>query len=198
MKGKTRLVILIALLASVLWGGMVSVRAADPVTLNLVKAYVVVLNDGRLDVKYSLTFTEHESRDKISNLGPFDTPHTIVSSQGSGPAGPFVVTLAPGDKANYYRLNFERPTRAGEQYTVEVRYTVDRSVFDTTTVKDREYKAIGWAPFQWDLPIEKLELDYVLPIEIPSDITQPEQVTDEVVDATGLLVEDTSQYDRWI
>ena len=49
----------------------------DPVTLDKVDAYVVVLNDGRLNVRYTLTFTELESgRDRIRELGPFpELPH---------------------------------------------------------------------------------------------------------------------------
>ena len=172
--------------------------AADPVTLNNVDIRVVVLGDGRLDVRYTLTFTENESRDRISYLGPFATPHEIVASSGEGPDGPFTVTAVPSDRDNHYQINFERRTRQGEQYDVMVRYTVDRSVFDETTVDGVEYRAIGWAPFQWDLPIEKMILQYVLPVELPADVTTPEQVTDEVVDATGLLVTDTSDFERWV
>ncbi|HUV94324.1 MAG TPA: hypothetical protein VMX14_05770, partial [Anaerolineae bacterium] len=164
---------------------------AQPVSLDKVFVYVVVLNDGRLNVRYTLSFTELESgRDKISEMGPFPQDHTIISSSGKGPDGPFTVSLSGGPQS--YQVNFENRTRKGEQYDVTVQYTVDRSVFDETKVEGQPYRAIGWAPFQWSLPIGSQEIQYVLPIELPPGITEAEQVTDEIVDATRLLVEDTS------
>jgi len=135
----------------------------DPVTINNVDVYVVVLSDGRLDVRYTLTFTENEAgRDRITEMGPFTQPHTIVSASGSGPDGAFTVNLTRGPE--FYQLNFERPTRRGEQYEVQVRYEIDRSVFDDTQIEGQPYRVIGWAPFEWSLPIERQEIRYILPL----------------------------------
>src|SRR4030042_5701092 len=116
-------------------------------------------------------------------MAPFPSSHTIVSSSGQGPDGAFTATLSGGPQ--FYQVNFERSTRQGQQYKVLVRYTVDRSVFDETTFEGKEYRVIGWAPFEWALPIQRQEIRYILPIELPPGITEAEQVTDAIVDATG-------------
>ena len=55
-------IVLLALLVGALCAGVAPVHAADPVTIDVARGYVVVLNDGRLDVEYSLIFTENEGR----------------------------------------------------------------------------------------------------------------------------------------
>ncbi|NLG27586.1 MAG: hypothetical protein GX557_06720, partial [Chloroflexi bacterium] len=191
----TLLVALLVAPVAARWG---VAAQSDPITLDLVDNYVTVLSDGRLNVRYTLTFTELEAgRDRFRAVGPFPDNHTIVSSSGSGPDGVFTVTLS-GDGRPYYQVNFERSTRKGQQYEVMIRYTVDRSVFDETTYQGQSYRAIGWAPFEWSLPITRQEIRYILPLELPDGITQAEQVTDEIVNASGLLVNDTSGYDRWV
>ncbi|MFP3897420.1 MAG: hypothetical protein ACLFV5_11385, partial [Anaerolineales bacterium] len=190
-------IFLVLILFVTLLGLVSPCLAQDPVILDNVDAYVVVLNDGRMNVLYTLIFTEREDgRDRIRELGPFPQDHTIVSASGQGPDGAFSVNLSGGPE--YYQVNFERPTRRNQQYEVAIRYTVDRSVFDETTIKGDPYRIIGWAPFQWGLPIARQEIRYVLPIELPEGVTEAEQVTDEIVDATGLIVEDTSAFDRWV
>ncbi|MCE5259177.1 MAG: DUF2207 domain-containing protein, partial [Chloroflexi bacterium] len=172
-------------------------RAADPVALDKAESYVVVLADGRLDIKYTLTFTElANGRNKISQIGPFDADSTIVSASGDGPDGVFTVNLT--GSAPYYQANFERSTANGGQYTVQIHYTVDHSVFDATSYQGKDLVAIGWAPFVWGLPITRQEITYILPFELSADITTPEQVTDAVVNATGLISVDTTDFDRWV
>ncbi len=79
------------------------VHAQDPVTLNKSEYYITVLQDGRLRVKYELTFTERQSgRDRISELPALESPHTLGESFGTGPDGRFKVTLQPTGKANVY------------------------------------------------------------------------------------------------
>ena len=168
---------------------MPALAQGDPVRIDKADNYVVILADGRLDVRYTLTFTElQDGRDRISEMGPFPANHTIVSASGKGPQGAFTVNLTGGP--SIYQANFERRTQRGQQYEILVRYTVDRSVFDPTTINGQPYVAIGWAPFQWALPITLQEIRYILPIELSTEITQPEQVTDAVVNATGLLTAD--------
>ncbi len=84
------------------------------------------------------------------------------------------------------------------QYTITIRYTVDRSVFDSTTIDGEEYRAIGWASGQWELPIQVLAATFVLPIELPAEVTQPEQVTDELVNRSGVKVGNLSAFNRWV
>ena len=37
-----------------------------------------------------------------------------------------------------------------------------------------------------------------MPIELPEGVDEAEEVTDAIVDATGLITEDTAQFDRWV
>ena len=134
----------LCLLAAFAWTSP-TLAQGDPVRLDLADSYVVVLNDGRLDVRYTLTFTELESgRDRIRQIGTFPQPHTIVSASGEGPSGAFRVTLSGGPQ--YYEARFGQSTKRGEQYKVTIRYTVDRSVFAATTFQGQPYRAIAWAP----------------------------------------------------
>jgi len=101
-----------------------------PVTLNKSEYYINVLQDGRLQVTYGLTFTEREdSRDRIRELPPLESPHTLLEAFGEGPDGRFQVTLQPTGRANEYSAIFTRPTKLGGQYFITIRYEVDRSVF---------------------------------------------------------------------
>ncbi|MBC7315687.1 MAG: hypothetical protein H5T70_04620, partial [Chloroflexi bacterium] len=95
---RVKRMLLVMLALWVAWLGFGSALAqGDPVRLDKVDAYVVILNDGRLDVRYTLTFTELEAgRDRIRQMGPFPRPHTIVSASGQGPQGEFGVTLSGG------------------------------------------------------------------------------------------------------
>jgi len=172
-----RLVLLVGVLALALglWAGSGLVAAQQyPVSLDLVDVYVVVLQDGRLNVRYSLTFTELESagRDRIRELGPFPDGHAITGTSGTGPDGSFDVSLSGSGPV--YQVDLGLITERNEQYTVQVNYTVNRSVFDATEVKGESYRVIGWAPFEWGLPIERQELRYVLPIELPEGVTEAE------------------------
>ncbi len=173
--------------------------AQAPVTLNKSDYYITVLQDGRLRVKWELTFTEHESgRDRIRELAPLDSPHTLLESYGTGPDGRFGVSLQPTGVPNVYAAVFTQRTTINAQYTITVRYEVDRSVFDPTTIDGEDYRVIGWASGQWELAIEVLSATFVLPIELPADITKPEQVTDAVVNQAGVKVGDLSTFNRWV
>lgn len=199
-------VIMVLIVASLLLSMAGPVAAQDPISLDEVRSYVVVLGDGRLDVRYTVTFTEQESggRDRFAAVGRFITPLEFVSGEGSGPAGAFQVTVSPTDRPSeepfpeFMQVNFPR-TERGQQYSVTVRYRVNRSVFDETTYQGASYRALGFAPPQWPLAIKKQMIDFVLPIELPAGIDQPEKVTDAVVDATGYLSDPSSQkFDRWV
>ena len=86
--------------------GGAAVAQGDPVSLDRIENYVVVLSDGRLDVRYTVAFTELESagRQRFRELGQFPQPHTIVEAYGVGPDGEFTVALNGGPTA--YEVNF--------------------------------------------------------------------------------------------
>ncbi|HNR95423.1 MAG TPA: hypothetical protein PKH89_00425, partial [Anaerolineae bacterium] len=194
-----RWLLALAALLIVLVSMPAAVQAQDPVTLNKSDYYVTVLQDGRLRVKYELTFTERENgRDRIKELPPLESPHTILEAYGSGPDGRFQVTLQPTGRAGVYSALFATSTRKGSQYVLTVRYTVDRSVFDATKIDGEDYRIIGWASGEWSLGIEVLGATFVLPIELPADITRPEQVTDAIVNAAGVKVGRLSDFTRWV
>ena len=187
-------ILLIALAAYPAW-----VHAQDPVTLNKSDYYITVLQDGRLRIRWELTLTENESgRDRIRELPPLDSPHTLLEAYGTGPDGRFKVTLQPTGRADVYSALFGLTTRQNSTYTVTIRYEVDRSVFDATRIDGEEYRVIGWASGEWSLPIEVLAATFVLPIELPANITQPEQVTDAIVNSAGVKVGELSSYNRWV
>src|SRR5690554_6475903 len=76
------------------------VLAQDPVSLDEVSSYVVVLEDGRLDVRYTIRFTERESggRDRFNAVGRFTTPLEILEAGGEGPDGSFPVNVTETDR----------------------------------------------------------------------------------------------------
>ncbi|MGB9880387.1 MAG: DUF2207 domain-containing protein, partial [Anaerolineae bacterium] len=194
-----KFLLLLALLFILTAQCVATVQAQDPVTINRSEYYITVLQDGRLRVKYELTFTEHESgRDRILELPPLESPHTLIEAYGTGPDGRFRVSLQPTGKADVYSAVFSQSTQRNGQYIITIRYTVDRSVFDPTTIDGEEYRAIGWASGQWQLPIEVLAATFVLPIELPAEVTKPEQVTDELVNRAGVKVGNLSAFNRWV
>ena len=47
-------------------------------TLTQIHSQVAVLEDGRLQVKYRLTFVDDDSRSQITTMGPFDRGHSQI------------------------------------------------------------------------------------------------------------------------
>ena len=188
----------LALMLVLLFSGLATQAQGDPISLDGIENYVVVLSDGRLDVRYTITFTELEAagRERFRELGQFPQPHTVTDAYGMGPDGRFPVSLSGGPTA--YAVNFGIKTERNSQYKVHIRYTVDRSVFDETSIGGQPYRAIGWAPFQWSLPIAYQEIRYILPVELPADVTAAEQVTDALVNEAGLVVNNADSFDRWV
>ncbi|MBU1878124.1 MAG: DUF2207 domain-containing protein, partial [Chloroflexi bacterium] len=184
------LALLLALLAT-------AVVLAAP-ELTVIHSQVTILSDGKLDVKYRLSFLENEPRDKITTIGPFDPTHQIVAATLDGPGGSSPVNLV-SKGSDQYTANFAVTTDPGETYTVTVHYRVERAL-DTTSIGGADYRVVSWAPVQWALPIGEQIVTFITPIELPADITRPEQVTQEVVQAAG-LVEDAANkasFDRWV
>ncbi|MBM4466937.1 MAG: DUF2207 domain-containing protein, partial [Chloroflexi bacterium] len=174
------------------------VRAQRPPTITEVRSQVVVQEDANLNVKYRLTFLESEPRDKITTMGPFDAGHRILDAhiEHDGQQTPVSLVSKGG---GFYTVPFGLSTRAGKEYTVQVHYRVERPL-DVTEIDGVEHRVLAWAPIQWNLYIGEQIVTFILPIELPADVTQPEQVTDEVVDKAAIVVDDAnvSSFDRWV
>jgi hypothetical protein len=119
-----RKLILCLLLTSVLLLLIGTPVLAAP-TITDVNSQVTVLGDGKLDVRYQLTFLENESRNKITTLGPLDPGHQILAAQldYSGGSSP-IDLVSQGD--NKYTANFGINTQPGETYTATIHYQVNR------------------------------------------------------------------------
>lgn len=174
-------------------------HAAGPPDLTQVDSQVVVKGDGTLGVTYKLTFRETESRNQITTLGPLDGGHTLRGAEivgGDGKSGKVSLTSKGG---GFYAVPFGFSTQVGQMYTVTIRYDVLVPI-DATLIKGAPFRVVSWAPVQWNLPIGEEIVRFILPVELPSTITQPEQVTDAVVNQAGLVTEQTTvgSFDRWV
>ena len=177
-------VLLLALALLAAW--TTPVHAAP--TLTQIQSQVTVLEDGRLQVKYRLTFVDDDSRTQITTMGPFDRGHSQIEAylEHEGQQTP-VGTGAPGRRQVPRRVRDHRPSPAAP--------TPSRSAtWSTATWTRRPSTAcptasLAWAPPQWALPIDEQIVTFILPIELPADITEPEQVTDEIVNEARLFVE---------
>ncbi|HET89860.1 MAG TPA: DUF2207 domain-containing protein, partial [Chloroflexi bacterium] len=175
-----------------------TLRAAGPPIITQVDAQVTVLSDGMLDIKYRLTFHETESRSGITTMGPFDAGHQMLDSHVEQDGRETPVTL--NDKGgNFYGVDLGFNTQPGLDYTVQIHYRVAYAL-DETTADGASYRVLAWAPIQWNLEIGEQIVTFILPIELPADVTEPEQVTDELVDQAGILVDDSvvASFDRWV
>src|SRR5512144_1166873 len=159
-----------ALMLASVWLLIVSAIAFAAPTITSVDSQIAVLSDGKLDVRYQLTFLENETRNKITTLGPLDPGHQIIDAQLDYAGGSSPIDLvSQGD--NKYTANFGLTTQPGETYTVTVRYRVNRAL-DTTQVNGAPYRVIDWSPPEWALPLGEEIVTVITPIELPSDITQ--------------------------
>ena len=167
-------------------------------TIPTINNQVTVLSDGTLNVRYQLTFLENESRNKITTLGPFDPGHQMLEAKLDYGGGSTPIDLvSQGD--NKYTANFGMSTQPGETYTVTLRYQVNRPL-DATNVNDQPYRVFAWSPPEWALPIGEEIVTVITPIELAADITQPEQVTNSIVEKAGLLenASNKAAFDRWV
>ncbi|HIE24020.1 MAG TPA: hypothetical protein EYP68_07310, partial [Candidatus Korarchaeota archaeon] len=152
-------------------------------------------SDGTMEVEYNLTFLEHGSRDRIRKLGPFDEGHKIESAVIIHDSEVKTVKLSEAE-VGIYSVLFGYSTVPGERYTVSITYSVDREVVIEQEMFGELYFIFAWAPFQWSLPIEKETVMVVMPVELPSDIRKPEQITQELIDNLGIGYGDLSSY-KW-
>ena len=172
--------------------------AAGPPIITQAESQVSVLGDGGLDVKYRLTFRETEARAGITRMGRFDAGHQMLDYHIEHEGQQSPVTLeSQGD--GYYGVDFGFNTRPGVDYTLQVHYRVPAAL-DATRVGGEPYRVLEWSPIEWNLPMGEQIVRFILPVELPADVTQPEQVTDALVDQSGLKVDQASlsAFDRWV
>ncbi len=194
----SRLLVLVCVLSALFLGWVLPVHAAEPPQLLKADSQVVLQSDGALDIKYRLTFREVDVRSGITTIGPLDAGHTIREATIEEGGVTRVVKLR-SQGGNLYGVDFGFSTEPGRDYTVLVHYSAPARL-DQTTYKGEAYRVFAWAPIQWALPIEEQIVTFILPIELPSSVTQPEQVTDDVVNATGVVANSSvvARFDRWI
>lgn len=188
----------LSMLSLLFLGGVLPASAAEPPQLLKADSQVTLQSDGTLDIKYRLTFREVDTRAGITTIGPFDAGHTIreTTIEQGGVSRPITLRSQGG---NLYGVDFGFTTEPGLDYTVLVHYAAPARL-DQTTYQGEAYRVLAWAPVQWSLPIEEQVVTFILPIELPAGISQPEQVTDEVVNAAGLVANSSvvSRFDRWV
>ena len=190
MEKTTRWVsVLLVITALCLWLAD-SAGAAGPPIITQVEAQVAVLSDGTLDIKYRLTFHETEPRSGITTMGPFDPGHQMLDYHMEHEGQESSIQLN-SKGSGFYSVDFGFNTQAGVDYTVHVHYQV-KYALDETSVDGETYWVLEWAPIEWSLEIGEQIVTLILPIELPADVTQPEQVTDELVDGTGIMVDDST------
>ena len=51
------------------------------------------------------------------------------------------------------------------------------------------YRVFDWSPIEWALPIGEQIVTVITPIELPADVTEPEQVTDELEAVDEIRIE---------
>ncbi|MEN6642781.1 MAG: hypothetical protein ABFE08_10070, partial [Armatimonadia bacterium] len=165
---------------------------AQPVDLEQATSRVVIQSDGKARITYTIQFKELESgRTQIKNLGKLTPSHKIISSTGfvGTPQGAsFPVTLTSRGGGDY-GVTLGQRTENGQTYLVRVVYQTSEPIVDHTKVKGQDYLAVSWAPPQWNLSIGLQQIDIITPFALPAGLTKPEQVTDDVVRAAGLLTE---------
>ena len=174
------------------------VGAAGPPIITQAESQVAVLGDGGLDVKYRLTFHETEPRSGITTMGPLDAGHRMLDYhiEHEGRESPITLNSKGG---GFYGADFGFNTRPGVDYTVQVHYQVPGAL-DQTTIDEVPYRVLEWSPIEWNLEIGEQIVTLILPVELPADVTQPEQVTDEIVDLSAIKIDEAlvSSFDRWV
>lgn len=188
---------IILLVATLLFPPVQQVQAQSPPDITAITSQVTVGSDGHLDIKYQLTFHETVSRDRIKAFGPLDEGHTILEASLDYDGTSHPVTLV--SNGTTYAVPFGMMTQADKDYTLSVHFTVNQPL-DTTTYEGKDYRVVLWAPPQWNIPVGEQTVTFILPVELPSSIKEPEQVTDEVVNQAGVIADTstTSDFDRWV
>ena len=171
---------------------------ANSPELTLVDSQVTVKQDGSLDIRYRLTFHEVDSRDRINTLGPLDSAHKILDAHIEHDGQQTNLHLS-SKGSGFYTVPFGLDTRPGNDYTVHIHYEVP-SGLDKTVVDGVSYCILNWSPVQWNLPIEEQVVRYLLPYELPAEVKEVEQVTDELVEQSRIIANETTikAFDRWV
>ena len=112
-----KLLILLAVFISL----VPALAPAQPVTLEETAFQLTLLKGGRAEVLYSITFTEHEGRDRIRSIGQFLEPMTVLESWGESGDEKFGVTME-NNGSGYYAALFDIQRDLHSQYPVQTRY----------------------------------------------------------------------------
>ncbi|HOP65086.1 MAG TPA: hypothetical protein PK906_17035, partial [Spirochaetota bacterium] len=196
---KFRILYFIILTAIIFLSPAPPVYSSDPVTLEETKFHATILKDGKLEVLYTITFTEHQNRDRIRSIGQFIEPMVIIESWGVSKGKKFKVTMSSNGNG-YYAAIFNTRTVSDSKYSINIRYRVDKSVVSGTKKDGVDYAAFWWPPIQWDLPIKKQVVQIITPVEIPRKYRKAEQIKDDLVNKSGIIAntDTVNKNDRWI
>ena len=70
--------------------GIVVLAAPTPTNAN---SQVTILSDGKLNVRYQITFVDDDRRNRITTLGPFEPGHQITEAKLDYAAGSSPINL---------------------------------------------------------------------------------------------------------
>lgn len=196
---KFRIMHYLIIAAAILISPLEKAFTSDPVTLEETKFHATILQDGKLEVLYTITFTEHQNRDRIRAIGQFIEPMTFIESWGVYGGKKFEVTMN-NNGGGYYAAVFEIRTEPEKKYVINIRYRIDKPVVSGTKYDGKDYTAFWWPPIQWGLPIKKQVVQIITPVEIPAKYKKAEQIKDDLVNSTGLIAnsDTVKKNDRWI
>jgi hypothetical protein len=173
--------------------------AADPVELLISDVQAFLQDNGAMDVIYSLTFMENESRSAIRKIGPFYEPlHFTRGYLKFGGKRDKVTVRSAGD--GYYRVEFDSITTSrGNSYTLELHYRCNHRFADPTTGAGKQLLAVWFNPVRWVLPVRKSIIKLVLPLELPETVKRHEDISPEMVDGLGVITdrENINEHDKW-
>ena len=180
MRKLSTAVVLTVLLGLVLF----SIALAAP-TLTVVQTQVTILSDGKLNVRYQLSFLENEARNSITTLGPFDAGHQLQDAYIDGPAGRSKISLSSqgGDKYGA-SLGLTTSRRADVHRDGQLRRGSSAACDPSG---QRGPAGGGLVAARVGLAIGEEIVTFITPIELPAGVTKPEQVTQDIVAAAGLL-----------
>jgi len=171
---------------------------ADPVDLLEQDAQVFVQDNGGVDVIYTLRFRDNEGRSAIRKIGELYEPLHFTRGllRGEGWTAAVEMSSVGG---GYYRADFERSTRAGQTYTLELHYRCNRRFADPTSRDGEELLAMWFNPVRWTLPVGRSVVKLVLPLGLPAGVEEHEDISPQMVDGLGVITDPSNlaEQDHW-
>ena len=161
---------------------------ADPVDLLEADSQCFVQDNGAMDVIYSLKFRDNGSRTMIRKVGQFYQPIHFTRALLHGVGGVQRVTTSSLG-GGYYSVSFPRATRSGGIYTLELHFRSNRRFADPTVRDNQQLLAVWYNPVRWTLPVQRSVIKLVLPLKLPPEVQQHEQITPRMVNELGVLTD---------